>query len=285
MDRPTLRFSRSLALSDIFLTVGDYFNIFVPTKFLAPDYPGLAEQLVFGSRPYSPASDLVAIICHMGIIYPSDRLKKSARTVLYTAPSALRLGALESPLDDSRRIDDDLKFHGVVATVVAAPPLDSYPAVAGFGVQSQLMEGSSSFSVDVVDFHFVTDFEPEPPLAEDPDACRMHSENLREFLLTDDPDDEPSFIYSPDFFDGQPLGGLFRDFVVTFVVGQERFVVKADNGRIAVIRQWANDGGRESQEVVSGAHVRSVRFGANCVEVADWRSGPVSRILMRAADL
>jgi hypothetical protein len=285
MDRGALRFSRSLALSDIFVTSGDYINIFVHTQFLTPDYPGLSEQLVFGCRPYSAASDLVAIICHMGIIYPSDRSKKSARTVLYTAPSALKPGAPECASDDARRIDDDFKFHGVVVTVVAAPPLDAYPAAPGFGVQSQLMDGGGAFSIDVVDFHFVTDFEPEPRLADDAAACRMHSDNLREFVLADDPEDEPSFVYSPDFFDGQPLGSLFREFVVTFVVDQEHFVVRADSARVAVVRQWTSDGTRDSQEVVSAAPVRSVRFGAIRVEVGEWRSGPVSRILMRAADL
>ena len=279
MDRLVLTYTASTDLGQILTRVGDYLNVFIPASFFTTDYqPVLESQAVYGGRPYSPASDLVAIVCHMGILFPSEKPKKSSPNLLLTSPKALKFGhTSETTLfDDTRKIDDDFKFYGVVVTVVARPPLSFYPSVQGFSFLSQKLDEASDVSVDIVDFHFVSEFEPIPKCTDDQNLCLMHCENPDDLECpeTDNAESEAVFKYSSDVFEGDAARHLFRDFVVSFVCSDCRYNVHEFDGALTITRVSGEE--QEPRRVP----LTSVRFGDDFVEFEDVRVGPVTHVIV-----
>ena len=279
MDRLVLGYTAGLDLAQVLPRVGDYLNVFIPASFFTTDYQTVLEhQAVYGERPYSPASDLVAIVCHMGVLFPSEKPKKSSPNSLRTWAKALKFGKTGEPpsFDDTRKIDDDFKFYGVVVTVLARPPLTVYPSVQGFSFASQKLNEESDVSVDIVDYHFVSEFEPIPKCTDNPELCLMHCDNPEELEYgeTEDGGSAASFRYSMDLFNGEAARFLFQDFVVSFVCEGCRYDVHEVDGALSVAKVSEEDEQPETRKF-SG-----VNFGEDFVEFEDVRIGPIRQVLV-----
>ena len=275
----TLTYTANTDLSQILTNVGDYINIFIPASFVSADYINVIEhQAVYGGRPYSATSDLVAVVCHMGILFPSEKPKKSSPNLLLTSPRALKFGKTgeQTLFDDTRRIDDDFKFYGVVVTVVAKQPLKLYPSVQGFSFASQNLNVSGDVSIDIVDFHFVSEFEPIPKCTNDPELCLMHTDNVEdlEYGEADDKGNDASFRYSKGAFDGESAKYLFKDFVVKFVCEDSEYEVH-DTDDVIIVNRIADDGRKSTTCKFS-----DVTFKDNSVQFGSLKIGPIVRVII-----
>jgi hypothetical protein len=280
----TLRYARSLNFASVFSEVGNFVNVFVPAACVAPDAPGLVDQLVYGGRPYSPSSDTVAMMCHMGILYPSDKPKKGYPNALRTAMNALRFAPGDLAPEEHRRLDDDFKFAGVVVTVVATPPVDEYPSSPGYGIASQSAGGGDAFSVNIIDFHFVSEFVPMPPVSDDPAQCVGTDAALALYAIGDESDTAFSVPCLPELFDGE----LFRDFDVAFVVddeSREALVVCDAGAGLALKRTWDGDGERREDVVLEPLAWGAIVATQQGLEIGEFRSPPILRVVLTPKDV
>lgn len=273
-----LKYSRDFSFLNVFDTVGDAINVYIPSEIILADFPPIAESIVFGSRPYSVQSDIVAIIAHMGILFPSEKQKKSAPNFLYTYPNALKIQPTDKVThEDSQRIDDDFHFYGVVVTVIASPPLDSYKASTRLNISSHPSNDPGPFSLDIVDYHFVSEFEPIPDLTEDPLTAKFHYDDIEErfYQETDDLD----FIYSPQYFKSSVSEILFRDFKITFIVDSNRFTFVAEQPNSISIYKDDGDSTTLMQKDVA---LSQIEFGENNINISGNNLSPVSKVLLES---
>jgi len=277
--KPALAFSERLDLSEVLTRVGDGVNVFIPVSFVTADYlSGPEWRSAFGSRPYSPVSDLVTIVCHMGILFPNERPKKAAHNLLLTSPTALRFDAADVRFEDARRIDDDFRINGVVVTVVAKPPLDAYPAAQGYGIASRALSEAGAVSVDIVDFHFASEFEPAPDVSDAAAACLFRHEPADD----DDADDAGEGVtlrYSRGIFEGGEPALLLEDFDLAFVCDEGEFRLTG-TGDDLVVKRVA---GAEEEET-RGLRCGDLRFGDDSVEIGDLRITGILRVVVSAKD-
>ncbi|OHT15911.1 hypothetical protein TRFO_42196 [Tritrichomonas foetus] len=272
-----LKYSRDFSFLNVFRAVGDAVNVYIPCNLVLAEFPPIAESIVFGSRPYSVQSDIVAVTAHMGILFPSEKQKKSSPNFLFTCPHALRLKASDTTThEDSRRIDDDFRFYGVVVTVIAAPPMDEYPGSPRFNISSQTSTDPGPFSLDIVDYHFVSEFEPAPSLTDNPQRCMFHYDDLNErfYQETDDLD----FIYSPQYFKTSSAELLFRDFAITFMVNGERLQFVAEQPNIVMVYKLDNENNRVP--LYSQIQLGQIDFGDHMISVAGNRLSPVTKVIL-----
>lgn len=275
MERKTLLYSEDFDLLELFQKVGDYCNVYIPSKFITVDYVSPdGDQTPFGSRPYSPLSDLVGIVCHMGILFPRDKPKKQSPIVLWTSPSALKFGTAKMSFEDTQSIDDAFKFYGVVVTVVAKPPLEEYPAGQGYCFDSQETDEYHSFSVDIIDFHFVSEFEPVPECSEDSDECIMHVDNPDTIQSAgmDDNDAAAWLPYNPEFFTSADL--LFEDYNITFVTQDDEYEIHMNSGTYTVTHRY-----NEEEESLDGIAPSELIFSSNSVRIRDVEITPQSFVI------
>lgn len=271
-----LKYSRDFSFLNVFDTVGDAINVYIPSELILADFPPIAESIVFGSRPYSVQSDIVAIVAHMGILFPSEKQKKSSPNFLFTYPHALKLKATDKVThEDSRRIDDDFHFYGVVVTVIASPPLDIYKASSRFSISSHTSSDPGPFSLDIIDYHFVSEFEPIPSLTEDPLKFKFHYDDIEErfYQETDDLD----FIYSPKYFKLSVSEILFRDFIITFIVENNRFTFIAEQPNVISIYR---DDGDSKTLIQQDVALSQIDFGEDTINISGNKLSPVSKVLL-----
>ena len=174
-------------------------------------------------------------------------------------------------------IDDDFKFYGVVVTVVAKPPLKLYPSVQGFSFASQNLSESGDVSVDIVDFHFVSEFEPIPECTNDPELCLMHTDNIEdlEYGEADGEGSDADFRYAKEAFGNNAAKYLFKDFVVKFVCEDAEYHVH-DTDDVITVDRIAND----EKESKSGFKTEDFKFGDDFVEFGDIKIGPIVRVIL-----
>lgn len=227
MDRKTIlkaiKYTPTFNLIDALHSSGDTLNVFIEAENITFDFPPIQDQRVYGARPYSVISDLVAIVAHMGILFPIDKPKKATPTKLATSPIALKFGK-DAGLDieDIREVDCGFKFYGVVVTVIALQPLENYPEAQGFAFVSSETDGSAPFAVDIVNYYFVSEFEPMPIIVSNSEEILEHHE-LDDFKA-DGNVAYTTFEYSPDLFSDQS-SFLFRDFSLVFSANDETYLL------------------------------------------------------------
>lgn len=271
-----LKYSRDFSFLNVFGAVGDAINVYIPSDLILADFPPIAESIVFGSRPYSVQSDIVAVVAHMGILFPSEKPKKSSPNFLFTCPNALKLKPNDQIThEDSKRIDDDFRFYGVVVTVIASPPLETYPGSSRFNISSHTSTDPGPFSLDIIDYHFVSEFEPIPSLTDNPLRLKFHFDDVEErfYQETDDID----FIYSPKYFKPSASEILFRDFIITFIVNNERFTFIAEQPNAISIYKDDGDTKTLLQQDVA---LSQIDFGENTINISGNKLSPVSRVLL-----
>jgi hypothetical protein len=278
-----LPYTRSLNFASLFHMIGDYVNVFVPTSAIATNAPGLVDKLVYGARPYSPSSDVVAMMCHMGIIFPPDKPKKNAPNFLRTCTSALQFGATDLTAEDYRRIEDDLKFHGVVVTVIATSPVDKYPSAAGHGITSQSAGGGDTFSVDIIDYYFVNEFVQFPQLSDDPTLCIQNSVKRAKRTVNEDSETAFSIDYEPTLF----RQDLLDDFVISFLVDEEtvnEFVLSLDDGRLLLVHAWDEGEERKEERVMETFEMASIIATEESFRIGPFESPPILRAMLIAKE-
>ena len=271
-----LKYSRDFSFLNVFQSVGDAVNVYIPCELVSSDFPPIAESIVFGSRPYSVQSDIVAVMVHMGVLFPSEKPKKSMPNFLYTCPHALSIKAGDSSQhEESRRIDDDFRFYGVVITVIASPPMEEYNGSPRFNVSSQTSTDPGPFSLDIVDYHFVSEFEPAPPLSDNPQRCMFHYDDFAERFYQRN--DELDFMYSPQYFKPSAAEILFRDFIITFVVGDTRFMFVAELPNTVSVYRIDNE---EKVLVHQNIALSQIEFKDREISLAGDSLNPVSKVIL-----
>jgi hypothetical protein len=181
--------------------------------------------------------------------------------------------------EESRRLDDDFRFYGVVVTVIADKPLESYPGAPGVGCSSQADENAENFnghkfSVNIVDFTFISEFEPMPETTADPALC----------WKTYEPDQHPGvlgdgFRYSPEFFTKEALIVLLKDYVIWFLAESEEIGLR-QRKKLELISRAKEEGESKDEIVVvtKGLDLKDVEFGKTTVSFGDLQIGPIVKM-------
>lgn len=270
------KYSRDFSFLNVFGEIGDAVNVFVPAELITLDCQPISESIVFGSCPYSVQSDIIAIIAHMGILYPSEKQKKSSPNYLYTCPNALKLKTSDQAIshEESCRIDDDFRFYGVVVTVLAYLPLDIYPGTVRFNISSQTSTDTGPFSLDIVDYHFISEYEPMPVLIDNPLEIKLHFNDFDERFYHED--ENIDFVYSPSLFTPSATAVLFRDFIVSFLVGDDRILFKSDQPNKLSIYKF-----EETETLIQDdVPFDSISFENNSITVNDKQFSPVFKVFL-----
>ena len=280
--KPALRYVPGLALGDIMANVGDYLNIFVSAEYATSEYISSMADKAYGRRPYAPISDLIAIICHMGILFPgTDKPKRLAPNIVLTSPGALQFTADDISTSE-RRIDEDCTFHGIVVTVLARPPLDVYPSVRSFASVSGEFSGETNFSVDIVDFYFVPEFESIPNCSDRPNDCVMHSDDY-ELLVRDElsgTKEEVVFPYSKGLFSSESVGYLLKDFVIEFRCEHSAYQLRESDGKVTLKKTWQKNKEVQTEDVGGALDANNMYIGDDRVEIGSVDVGPIEQVAL-----
>jgi hypothetical protein len=262
-----LKYVTGLVIADHLKKPGDCINVFISSNLIISDTPALSDAQVFGSRPYAPTSDIIAMACHMGIVFPSEKPKKSAPNLIFTQPLALKFGTIDlSQFEESRRLDDDFKFYGVVVSVVADAPLDRYPGTPGVGCSSQTCEVPGIISLNIVDFTFISEFEPMPEMTSDPALCLKTYEKEKDVGQLDN-----GFKYSRAFFTPESTKLLLNDYVIWFVTETLEIGLQS-NGELQLVQTVTSEEeeeGTKQKVILSGFDLEELVFGENELRIRD----------------
>lgn len=274
----TLRYSQQIDNKTLFNRVGDTVRIFIPIDFIRPDYPPISKSSIWGSRPYSINSDIVAICIHMGILF-NKRYKKgptqeSERT-LYTYNEALSFGESDVINSENRqKFEEEHRLAGVVLTVMAKPPLDFYPSFQGFYITSQSMTSDSQVSIDVVDYHFITHFEELPEFTNDPSlAIKHHSPS--DFDVTSE-DAKFKFDYTPDFFPLDNIEFLLKDYDIMFFVNNADFTTSSYTLKFSRVGFCFLHNDQEMLCVSTKLSSKQIKFLSHTISIDGKEYGPIS---------
>lgn len=165
MKTSAIEYETCLNINDILSEPFETVNVFVPLKYYTSYNPVLTESLVFGPRPYSSQSDILAIIAHMGIFHRSKKAKNQTQDILSTFPDAIVFGFKNYfELDDVRKIESDIDIKGLIVVLYSAEPLDYYQPRKGVYLESRGNNVRGNFSVDIIDYHFVLECDDMPKL-------------------------------------------------------------------------------------------------------------------------
>lgn len=242
-----IRYTKEMKLQQILNEPGDSINIFIPAEIVTADYQTLVENRIWGPRPYSIDSDLVAIVVHMGILFPSEKPKKSSPNLLYTSQNALKFGKTENlDLSDTKRVDDDYKFYGVVVTVCAKEKLTSYQGVQGFFIVSGSHDEEENLSVDIIDFHFITEYDPMPEIIENP-ADIIKKYDIDQIKEVDANVEGLVFTYKQEIFSVHPEL-LFRDFQFLIQIPEGLYEINTNENLIRIFKVTVNQETEEEEK-------------------------------------
>lgn len=281
-----IRYSKNMKIENILKSEGDTINVFVPVEHFILDNPVFTQQMVYGSRPYSIKSDLVAILAHMGILFPGEKPKKNSPDVLRTSPSAPLFGKQDSiNLEDTRKIEDDFRFYGVVVAVTAVEPIEHYPAMPGFGVASQALHDSTFIAIDILDYSFISEFEPMPTLVDDPDSIVRHFSKA-DFFLPADEENLFTYEYSPDLFSCDKEGYLFKDYKVSFYMNDISLQFKWTRNQLVLIRKIISEENKISDEtaILTNIQYKDIKFNETSITIGKNNYGPISRVTLENQD-
>lgn len=275
-----------MKIGEILSSEGDSINVYIPIEFFAFDSPVLVNQIVYGGRPYSPKSDILAICAHMGILFPGEKLKRHSPDILFTAPSASLFGRKpNSPIDDAKKIEDDFRLFGVVVAVVAVEGSDYYPPIQGYSLSSQESNEVSMISIDILDYSFISEFEPIPDIIEDPNTIIKHNVS-KEYFHPELDTDFIEYDYSPDLFKDDTEGFLFQDYIISFIYNTSHLQFRPTRkGFILVERLIQKDGVETDLQIIeSNVQFRDIRFTERGFVVKEKNYEPIHRLVLRQND-
>ena len=280
-----IKYSPELKLDSILKAEGDAINVYVPVSYFKLDNPAFAGQLVYGRRPYSVKSDLVAILEHMGILFPVEKQKKNNPDLLFTNPNALLFGKREINYEEKTKIEDDFRFFGVVVTVTAVEPIEHYQSVPGFGLQSQAIHDLSFIALDILDYSFISEFEPMPKLVDDPEQIIRHF-SPADIFLPEDTEQKLTYEYSPDLFSDDENGFLFKDYVVTFIMSDIQLSFKWTRNGFSLIQTLFSETNKGNVEtpIESGIQFKDITFMEKGIKVKDHIFEPIIRVTLEEID-
>ena len=218
-----IRYTSKLNLQNILKNVGDSINVFVPVEHFTRENPVISQSKVYGSRPYSITSDLVALCAHMGILLPGEKPKKKSTDTLLTAPRAPMFGRSDTSIEETRKIEDGFRFYGVVLSLIAVEGMETYPSIRGYCISSQAIKDDLPISLDVLDYSFISEFEPMPEIVEDPFQI-LTKETPVDYFTPVEEDGLLTFSYSPKLFKTDKEGYLFRDFKVLMFTEDDKIL-------------------------------------------------------------
>ena len=276
-----IKYTSDLKLDSILKAEGDMINVYVPVSYFKLDNPVFAGQLVYGRRPYSVKSDLVAILEHMGILFPVEKQKKNNPDLLYTNPNALLFGKKEIDYEEKRKIEDDFRFFGVVVAVTAVEPIEHYQSVPGFGLQSQAIHDLSFIAVDIVDYNFISEFEPMPQIVDDPDSIMTHFSRA-DIFLPEDSENLLNYEYSPDIFTDDTDGFLFNDYKVTFMMSDIQLFFKPSRKGFILIQSMYSEATKSYEESLIETEIKykDIQFLENGLKVKEKTFTPILRVTL-----
>jgi hypothetical protein len=279
-----IKYSRGLQLDTILKAEGDMINVFVPVAYFTLDNPVFCGQLVYGRRPYSVKSDLVAILGHMGILFPVEKQKKNTPEMLYTSPNALLFGKKDIDFDEKRKIADDFRFFGVVVTVTAVEPIEHFQSVTGFGLQSQATHDLSFIALDIINYTFISEFEPMPTLVDDPESIIRHFSKA-DFFMPEDTEKMLVYQYSPDLFADDTEGFLFQDYNFSFMMNDIQLNFKCTRNGFVLTRKMAGDpSDTETSLIEADIQFKDISFTKTGIKVKDVTYEPISRFTVEKID-
>lgn len=219
MSFTALRYTNAVDISNILVDVGDTINIFIKAELFTPEV--IHNSNVYGSRPYSCKSDLISLCAHMGILFPAKKTKQNSIDILETSPNAANFGN-NINMEEKRRIEDDFKFYGVLIAVTATKPLNEYKGCQGFYVYSKDSAESSKFSIDVLDYSFLSEFDPLPELVNNSKGLIYKAPKKDSLILTEQ-DRYLEYSYSPRYFKEGYESILFHDYAIYLICEGKKY--------------------------------------------------------------
>ena len=278
-----IRYTTKLRLNTILKAPGQAIKVFVPVEHFTHENPVISQQTVYGGRPYSFKSDLVAICCHMGILFPGEKPKKNSTDILLTAPNAPLFNRGEPTSEEHRKIEDDFRFYGVVLSLIAVPaPTDFYSSVRGYCISSQSIKDTNPVALDVLDYSFISEFEPMPELVEDPISIRTE-EDETSFFKPIDEDDLLTYQYSRSLFYSDKEGYLFRDFKVLMFTDDDiilQFKWKRNNLCLIEKKLQTN----EENTILTGVRFKDIHFLEKGIQVTDKLNVNLVKVVLQPPD-
>lgn len=278
-----ITYTTKLNLENILSDVGDSINVYIPAPHFILENPVLAEQIVYGQRPYSIKSDLVAICAHMGILFPGEKPKKNSPDILLTSPNAPFFGRSSVPFDETRKIEDDFHFYGVLINVIAVQGRDSYSSSRGIFFPSQSIKDGLPLGIDILDYSFITEFEPMPELVDDPSLILVKN-SPEDFYTPVDEENLLSYEYSPSLFKSDKEGYLFRDFKVLIHTNGEVLQFKWTRNNICLLQKANPDKGEEEKILATGLQFKNINFLEKSIRVGEMNFEPIDLITLSPPD-
>ena len=279
-----IRYTTKLKLDEILQNPGDSINVFVPVEHFTNENTMISQQHIFGSRPYAMRSDLVALCAHMGILFPGERPKKNSTDTLLTAPNAPMFGHGESSLDEPRKIEDDFRFFGVVLALIAVPGIENYPSVRGYCISSQSLHDPSPIALDVLDYSFISEFEPMPELVDDPFSILV-KETPADYFTPIDEEDLLTYKYSRKLFISDKEGYLFRDFKVLMFTDDGRILqFKWTRNNLCLLERSADQTQNEEKCLLTGVRFKDIKFLDTGIQVTDKLTANLEKIILQPPD-
>ena len=276
-----IRYTSNLRLNEILKNEGDAIKVFIPVEHFTNENPLILQQHVYGSRPYSLKSDLVAVCTHMGILFPGEKPKKNSTDALFTAPNAPRFGIAENPLDDSRKIEDNFRFFGVVLALIAVPGLENYHSIRGYYISSQSLKDSNPIAFDVLDYSFISEFEPMPEFVDDPFSI-LTKVTQAEYFTPIEEDDLLTYKYSRKLFLSDREGYLFRDFkVLMYTTDGKILQFKWTRNNLALLERNQDPADPEEKSLLTSVKFSDIKFLDNGIQVNDKFAANLEKIILQ----
>ncbi|OHS95675.1 hypothetical protein TRFO_38182 [Tritrichomonas foetus] len=228
----SILYTPSLNFREIFQNIGDSIQVFIPIDLIKNEAAAISQETVFGNRPYSINSDILAMTVHMGIIFPDSEKKLfwlSSETCFTPEKEGER-----HRFEHVRTINDEFGLAGVFVTVVATAPLERYPSAQRYSIKShEEISDGAPFSLDIPKAFLATSYE-QPKIVSD------YSKIIRKFFDPTTKIGGPGYLpYMQEYFTPQTLDYLLNNYQI-HLFGENNSVVtlkRANKRKISVVFQ------------------------------------------------
>ena len=263
MNYTAVLYTPKLDLSRYLVTENQKMDIFIPVYYFGWEHLSNAQGRVFGSRPYSVASNLIMACVHSGILFPPEKGKKSLRHYLQTAIDCLKFESPSQCLDQADVVifDEHTNLKGLLVSIqgLSSEPVES---CNGFCFPSRSMIYGDFMRFDFLDFYFITPADNMPNLVD----VTSYPEK---FVNPD-----TSTKYEPSMLNSGLLMEFLERFNIIFIDGKEKYCMRTSTKNLEWCQISKRRSTNEFKALYSNLVENDIGFDDKCILIKGRSFGP-----------